>query len=136
MKILVKVFFVFLSLSLLSCGDTIKYNYKFKESYNCRCNCTIWISDFKGRPPIDIYNKDEFVKNLNLALSSIGINNIEYMPPEKATIPKYLKQEKLFKGVYEYLDYPLGVLTIHRGMGSGNYDGIWKIILQNNPCEK
>lgn len=136
MKILSKVFFCLFILTLLSCSETIKYNYKFKESYNCSCNCTIWISDFKGRPPIDIHNKDEFIKNLNLALSSIGINYIEYMPPEKSTMPLYLEQERLFKGVYEYLDYPLGVLTIYRGMGSGNYDGIWKITLHNNPCEK
>ncbi len=95
-----------------------------------RSGAKSWI--FDEQPPIDLENRENFIHDVNIALRAAELPEIYSWVTEKSNITS----SRYDRTIYEWPDYPLGVLQVKRSSSrnweeNGNhYDVIWKITLQ------
>ena len=118
-----------------SCSTKINYDYRFEQTTVCNDNNQVekvyWISNYEGRPPLNLKFDSLFVKDLNKVLDTIKLPRVNYRADLLSNITGY---ERLHNNQYVYEDYSLGRLTVHRAEGSNRlnttWSGVWKIYLE------
>lgn len=120
-----------------SCSTKINYDYRFEQTTVCNDNNQVekvyWISNYEGRPPLNLKFDSLFVKDLNKVLDTIKLPRVNYKADLLSNITGY---DRLHNNQYVYEDYSLGKLTVYRAQGSNRlnttWDGVWKIYLEIN----
>ena len=118
-----------------SCSKKINYDYSFEQTIVCNDNNQVekvyWISNYEGRPPLNLLFDSLFVKDLNKVLDTIKLPRVNYKADLLSNITGY---ERIHNDQYVYEDYTLGKLTVYRAGGSDRlnttWDGVWKIYLE------
>ena len=136
----VLLLFVFL-FCFFSCSSKINYDYSFKQTIVCNYNNQVekvyWISNYEGRPPLNLKVDSLFVKDLNKVLDTIKLPRVNYKADLLSNITGY---KRIHNDQYVYEDYTLGKLTVYRAMGSDRlntyWDGVWKVYLEPYPENK
>ena len=132
--------FVFL-FCFFSCSDNINYDYSFEQTIVCNYNNQVekvyWVSNYEGRPPLNLKVDSLFVKDLNKVLDTINLPRVNYKADLLSNITGY---ERIHNDQYVYEDYTLGKLTVYRAIGSDrlntSWDGVWKVYLEPYPENK
>lgn len=115
---------------LIGCFENKKtqYDYSFELTTEIS-GAKSWIFKGKYRPPLNLNNDSVFINHINRALGEIGLPNIYTRVLEKELKTGYRQD----RGIYEWVDYPLGVLQITRSTENNAnhnlYNCIWKITL-------
>ena len=76
-----------------------------------------WEFDGHNLPPLHLDNADLFVKDINQALSALGLPPVSQSVMEKEKITGFRGDRQMF----EWQDYPEGVLTIRRWLCDGEW---------------
>jgi len=123
-----KIVLLFLTLIVFSCFNDKKpeYDYSFTES---KINDRIvnWIFTNKYKPPLNLEDENQFIKDVNSVLDSIGIPRINTKVIEKEKLTK----SRYDRAIFEWENYPEGKLIITRNtdkdVNYNTYDCIWKV---------
>jgi hypothetical protein len=118
------------ALLLSLCGrNKPEFSYVF-EKYSDRNGNEVWRFAGDYPPPLLLESNEEFIYSINLALDTIGLPRINQAVQEKEKLTGF----RAHRGIYEWKNYPLGILTVERMLeyakGSEGYDSIWKIRLK------
>lgn len=112
-----------------ACKNEAVYDYTFKTVTE-KSGAKSWIFTGSHKPRLDI--NFQFVNDVNTVLNKIGLPKIDHSVREKEQIT----HSRLDRGIFEWKNYPLGTLTIHRSMDKNSnyedYDCIWKVTLSES----
>lgn len=111
-------------------ADEVHHVFSYKKATE-QSGETSWIFEGENKPPLNVSDKLEFVRNVNSALNTIGLPTINRSVPERES----LTGSRIHRGEFLWDDYQKGPLLIHRNVcrdsNYKNYDCIWKITVGN-----
>ena len=120
-----KYFIVIFGFIIMGCSTKYDYSYKIvTHSMGKKLDATQYLFTGSPKPPLELNNKNDFLNNVNTALEKLNLPRVNYYVTEKSKMTGF----RLDRGIYEWEDYSLGTLQIHRGNGrtklSKEYDCI------------
>ena len=121
-RLLIIFFYAFM------CSCTTNYEYKYleqKEYLGKPINNKNWIFEGNKLPRLNLYDEDEFIRDINEALDIVGLPHIHSKVPEKSEITGFRGD----RAIFEWESYPQGTLLVFRTSRSYG-DCIWKIMVK------